>query len=250
MFKTLKQIVKDFLLPVIDRNGWVRRQHRDAKNINKLMAANLKADSNCIDIGCHKGDFLKLFEKFAPGGKFFAFEPLPPLYDYLKKNFPRAILYDYALGDFEGKSTFNYVVNDPAWSGFKTQSYANHEVEIKEIEVPVKMLDNVIPANIPIDFIKIDVEGAEYSVLSGAKSLIKNKKPVILFEFAKIHTVNYGVTPEKFYDLFVKELGMSLFSLDLSGPLSLAQFSDKFEFSFSSNYDRDAETNFIAMYKS
>jgi FkbM family methyltransferase len=252
MFKNIKQIIKDLILPIIDRKGWAYRQNRDDKRICKILKTNLSLTSNCIDIGCHRGDFLKFFYIYAPNGKRFAFEPLPPLFEKLKANFPdtNTTFYNYALSDYEGKSKFNYIVNDPGWSGFKTQSYANKEVEIKEIEVEVKKLDNVIPKNVPIDFIKIDVEGAEHQVLSGALALISEKKPMILFEFAKIHTVNYGVTPDKFYDLFVNKLKMNIFLLNGHGPLSLDEFSEKYETSFALNYGRKAETNFVATYKS
>ena len=36
----------------------------------------IKQDSNCIDIGCHKGEILEVMIKHAPKGSHFAFEPI------------------------------------------------------------------------------------------------------------------------------------------------------------------------------
>ena len=45
----------------------------------ELMSRVLSADSNCVDVGCHQGQFLREFLKYAPRGRHFAFEPLPHL---------------------------------------------------------------------------------------------------------------------------------------------------------------------------
>jgi FkbM family methyltransferase len=47
---------------------------------------------------------------------------------------------------------------------------------VLEIEtVPLLRLDQVIPANVPIGFVKIDVQGAEYWVLEGMRGLLERK---------------------------------------------------------------------------
>src|SRR5580704_7217453 len=63
--------------------------------------------ANCIDIGAHKGDILRQILKYSPGGKHFAFEPLPHLYEELQKNFgKRCSVYPYALADVNGDTNF------------------------------------------------------------------------------------------------------------------------------------------------
>ena len=46
----------------------------------------------------------------------------------------------------------------------------------------VDTLDNIIPPNEKIDFIKIDVEGSEWDVIEGATNLIMKWKPMIMLE--------------------------------------------------------------------
>ena len=50
----------------------------------KLIRKSLKPDSNCMDIGCHHGEILDLFLKYAPNGHHLVFEPIPWMFNNLK----------------------------------------------------------------------------------------------------------------------------------------------------------------------
>lgn len=56
---------------------------------------------------------------------------------------------------------------------------------VKSFPVPVKCLDNYQFQN--VSFIKIDVEGYEYEVISGARETIKTSKPILLVEIEQRH---------------------------------------------------------------
>lgn len=43
----------------------------------EVMRLVLENNSNCVDVGCHKGEILDEVIKLAPEGLHFAFEPLP-----------------------------------------------------------------------------------------------------------------------------------------------------------------------------
>jgi len=51
-----------------------------------IMRRVLSINSNCIDIGCHKGEILELILRYAPEGNHYAFEPIPYLFNQLEKN--------------------------------------------------------------------------------------------------------------------------------------------------------------------
>ncbi len=55
----------------------------------KLIRKSLKTDSNCIDIGCHQGEILDLFLKYAPKGHHLVFEPIPRMFKDLKANYKK-----------------------------------------------------------------------------------------------------------------------------------------------------------------
>jgi FkbM family methyltransferase len=164
--------------------------------------------------------------KFAPDGKHFAFEPLPHLYEFLKEKYSNKdiTVYSVALFDKKGETTFNYVLNAPAYSGIKKRHYDIPDAEISELKVETNLLDNLIPDSMQIDFIKIDVEGAELPVLRGAVQTISRCKPVIIFEFGIGAADYYDVQPEQVYD-FLTGCGLLLSTLKsfLSGKGSLSR---------------------------
>jgi hypothetical protein len=48
--------------------------------------------------------------------------------------------------------------------------------------VPVSTADAVLPADMPVDLVKIDVEGFEDKVLEGMQETLKRWHPAIIFE--------------------------------------------------------------------
>jgi len=71
-------VVRDIIKNIASRVPicFTQNQRYD-KETRGIMKGLLRADSNCIDIGCHKGEILREMLKYAPNGQHFAFEPLP-----------------------------------------------------------------------------------------------------------------------------------------------------------------------------
>lgn len=208
-----------------------------------IMKRIIKANSNCIDVGCHKGEMLEIILKLAPAGKHFAFEPIPFFYDFLIKQFQtKAHIYPYALAEKSGEAIFNYVKNAPAYSGLKKRKYNIQNPDIEEINVEIKTLDELIDSEIKIDFIKIDVEGAEFGVLKGARQILKNSKPFIIFECGLGASEYYQTIPKELFDFITNEIGLKI---------SLLQNFLKDEKSLNSKeflnyYEKNSEYYFIA----
>ncbi|MBV6478280.1 MAG: hypothetical protein HGGPFJEG_01030 [Ignavibacteria bacterium] len=224
---------------------WELRDARDNAYIRSLLRYELKENSVCIDVGAHRGAFLSQFIEFAPNARHWAFEPIPSFAEELRKKFPSAEIQNCALSETEGLTTFLYIPELPGWSGLKSQPYPI-AVKPQNIQITVRRLDNIIPQNQIISFIKIDVEGAELEVLRGAESLIKRCKPIIFFECAKIHHTNYSTTPEEVFDFF-KKCGLDIYLMDQTGPLTAKEFISIYESSHNSGYDRNAWGNYLAM---
>ena len=179
----------------------------------KIMDLTIKSTSNCVDVGCHKGEILDIIIKLAPKGKHFAFEPIPNLYELLKQKYStRVSIYPFALASHDGLTTFQFVKNAPAYSGIKKRKYDIDNPEIEEIKVKLKKLDDVIPSDIDIDFIKIDVEGAELGVLQGAKNILLKNKPLIIFEFGLGASDFYNTKPVDIFNFLVEEIGLQIYT--------------------------------------
>lgn len=224
---------------------WDIRNQRDETHTDQILRSTLTTTSNCVDIGAHVGEFLKRFIELSPEGHHFAFEPLPGLASALKVNFPMVSVFPCALGNRTGRVTFCHLLNLPGWSGLKTQPYPVAS-KVETIEVGIMRLDDVLPSDIRIDFIKVDVEGAELEVFEGAKATINRYRPCILFEHGKIHNLEYGTTPEMVYDLLVTECGLGIYCLDGKGPLTREELVTMYYASFASNYDRHSQMNYLA----
>jgi len=165
--------------------------------------------ANAVDIGCHRGAILREILKRSPNGTHFAFEPIPDLYRALTRTFPRVQVFDVALSSKPGVSRFQHVISWPGYSGFKRLDYPGRET-ILEIEVRTDALDNIIPVETPIHFVKIDVEGAELEVLQGAVQTLRRYQPVVVFEHGCGAVDHYGTTPAAVYDLLKNDCGLSV----------------------------------------
>jgi FkbM family methyltransferase len=223
----------------------IPRGRRDEADMIRLTEAVLKTNSNCVDIGAHKGAFLKKLVDLAPNGQHFAFEPIPALAKELSVKFPQVRVFDCALANETAEVTFHHVLNLPGWSGIKMQSYPI-EGEMESIMVDLARLDDLLPPDVPIHLIKVDVEGAEYEVLCGAENIIRRDKPYIVFEHALIHSLAYGTTSEMMFDLLVRRYGLGIYCLNERGPLTKVEFTAICRSSHESDYDRWAQTNFVA----
>jgi len=209
----------------------------------RIMQSHLQSGSNAIDVGCHKGEFLDHFMKFAPAGTHFAFEPIPQYYKNLQEKYGDNIkIFPYALSNTKTTTKFNYVKNAPAYSGLKKRQYAVQAPDIEEIEVQTEMLDNLIPDDIPVHFIKIDVEGAEFLVLQGSAHILKKNRPLVIFEFGLGASDFYKVQPEDVFSFFSSSCNMkiSLMKDFLHGKDPLTPEG------FSSHYFNRTEYYFVA----
>lgn len=172
---------------------------------DEILKSNLRESSNCIDVGCHKGEVLDSILKYAPNGTHFAFEPIPSMFNDLKSRYKKnsnVNIFNLALSSSNGVSKFIFVRDNPAYSGLKKRKYKSTKPDLEEITVQKQMLDHVIDLDIKIDFIKIDVEGAEFDVLKGGKELLKKHKPLVLFEFGLGASDYYDTSPSSLYEFF------------------------------------------------
>jgi FkbM family methyltransferase len=236
---SLRRVAKRILGPTLSAK--LRREPEAAHSNDfydslsyQVMQRSLKADSISVDIGCHEGLFLQSMVKLSPEGRVYAFEPLPDMFRNLVTRFPspRVILSDLALSDETGVVSFNHVVSNPGYSGLRKRTYDRSEEVDRTITVRTDRLDNVIPISDHIDFIKIDVEGAELQVLQGAVNTIRRCKPIVIFEHGLGAADCYRTHPGQVYALLRTECGLKISLLqqwlDKGASLSRKGFEDQF----------------------
>jgi FkbM family methyltransferase len=238
----MKQLLKQ-LLSLLDVSV-TRNQRYDART-RKILKKVLKPDSTCIDIGCHKGEILDLMIKHAPQGKKIGFEPIPELHQFLVSKYSRfanITISPVALYDKQGETTFQHVLNAPAYSGIRKRKYDGKHVEIDQITVNTARLDDLIPADLRIDLVKIDVEGAEFRVMRGAVNMLKRWRPVVIFEFGLGAADFYDSNPQDLFKFLQAECSLKITTLkgylQQEPALTMAEFIHC--------YDTGSEYYFVA----
>lgn len=233
----IKKIIKK--LPV----AFTQNQKYD-KQTREVIRRLCHRNSNCIDVGCHKGEILDVILKYAPEGTHYAFEPIPMLYNRLLSRYHHLAnvhIYELALSNTKASSNFNYVISNPSYSGLKRRAYDRPNENDTVIHVQTDLLDHIIPWTMKIDLIKIDVEGGEMGVLEGAVKTIQRCRPVILFEHGKGGSEFYGTTPEKIFS-FLENNGLQVSLLERWLNHEKALTLDEFQY----QYDKLVNFFFIA----
>lgn len=159
--------------------------------LKRLRKENLKV---FFDVGANIGDYSKEVKEFFPNAKIYSFEPVKGTFETLKKRVD-AHVYNFGLGKKEETLTIFYgdEKNSPHSSLFEEVEKKHKKKKILSEKVKIRKLDNFIKENKikKIDFLKIDVEGNEFSVLKGAKMALKEKRiRYIQFEFNEMNLVS------------------------------------------------------------
>jgi FkbM family methyltransferase len=232
----LRRLVMGTPLEPYARFVWKRVLRRRSKNdvyddlTLAVMERVLDRRSNCVDVGCHQGFFLDNMLSLAPDGTHYAFEPVPALFRHLQDKYasrPNVMLRDLALSNTSGTISFQVNRDHPGYSGIERRDYPSAGDRVEVVQVGRERLDAVIPVNTRIDFIKIDVEGAELMVLEGAVDQLRRHRPVVVFEHGPEASQHYDTGPEKIFDLLAK-CGLRLSLLEAymaeAAPLGRSDF--------------------------
>jgi len=169
-----------------------------AQNFEDVMLARAfpGAAGFYVDVGANDPDIDNVSRHFYERGwSGINIEPLSANSAELRRKRPRDINLEIAVGEEEGTITF-YEIGK--WHGYSTTDAAlaaQHRqdgLKVVEHKVPVRKLSAILDehaAGRAIDFLKIDVEGTELSVLRGA-DLRRHRPKIIVLESKMPVTLN------------------------------------------------------------
>ena len=171
--------------------AWRYRLRTEKHEINFLLR-HLKAGQVVLDIGAHKGAYTYwMSNRAGKSGHVYAFEPQPPLNQYLSDIAKRSKhqnihVETMALSSKESETSMNIPGGKPSPSASLKVSESNNGAQIN---VYTTTLDNftLLRKLKTIDLIKCDVEGHELDVLMGGKTVLTRFKPVVLIECEARH---------------------------------------------------------------
>jgi len=145
----------------------------------------------CADVGAHIGRIALLLARLiGPAGRVTAFEALPDNARLLQE---RCWFWGYGDRIRVENVAVSDGLQDRLWlfpgRGRSSAEWniVGHDVDGNitkpELEVSATSLDAYFQAGSHLDFVKIDVEGAEARVLTGMTRLLREARPVVLVEF-------------------------------------------------------------------
>jgi len=174
--------------------------------VSNAIFALIKPGMIVLDIGANIGiHTLHMARRVGRQGRVLAFEPNVVVREELEKNISinkitNVSVLKVALWERGGEETFYFPEDGmEAMGGLKPNSRFKVASEAK---VETARLDSVLAQlNIrQVDFIKIDVEGAELNVLKGAGSLLDdNQRPPIMYEANPSNSLFYSYTPDELH---------------------------------------------------
>lgn len=212
----LKFIPKDMILPILQGRlcgkKWIAGAGEHgywlgSYELRKRLAfeSEINPGSVVYDIGANAGYFSLLAAVLTgPTGQVYAFEPLPRNVNFLRRHIAlnkldQIEVIEAAVSDHEGEAFFD----------LGASTAMGHLAKSGEIKVRSVTLDEMVASGHlqPPNYIKVDVEGAEYEALSGARSLLKKYHPILFLDThnRKAHDLTMAL---------LKELGYSFHILD------------------------------------
>ena len=162
-----------------------------------------------LDVGAQTGCFT-LLSKFFPHSTWYAFEPIREAANELKNNLElngikNVSVYEMGISSSSGQEVLKLPL-DQHWGvasmGKDPLRFSSYE----ERAIHCMALDEFAEHHQidPVDFIKIDVEGWEWHVLTGGEELIAKDRPIILMELNETNMQQCGIKKEQIIQFLEK----------------------------------------------
>jgi FkbM family methyltransferase len=188
-------------------SGGAAGEERERQHFVKLIQ--LGGFRRFFDVGANIGLYGFMFRTIVADGVVTMFEPDEANARLIRRTIARAGLLEVqliqaAVSDREGTLTFysdelSGATGSIRWGGQDAFVSRHHRYKPREVSVRSVTLDGLANCSGDPDFVKIDVEGAELSVLHGSEKLIERSHPALFFECDEDQAEVYSFLSERGY---------------------------------------------------
>lgn len=194
-----------------------------SRDIIMVMDKLLSPGMVMFDVGANIGEIsLCAARRVGKAGKVYSFEPMPALYETLKRNLSRNGMMHVqpvcmGLSDKEGSVPIyradTHFSDGTLHEGLGTLYPMNNRTSPAG-EIKITTLDAFCEERRvdKLDCIKIDVEGAEFDVLKGGEKTLSKYKPHLIVELQEQTASASGRSPKDILE-YLETLGYSFFSI-------------------------------------
>lgn len=175
-----------------------------------------------LDIGSNMGEMALNFAlRTGSSGKVIGFEPVPEnfnrcLYNFTINKFKHLCVEHVAIGQDAGTLYFDSMPLHNSGGAVLSKVPGEVSVSVRMTTVDSYVSDQKLSR---VDFIKIDVEGFEMEVLSGAKSVLLKHRPTLCIEVNDEHLRRFGSSEAELMDFL---LGLR-YSIRMITPKTLSK---------------------------
>lgn len=166
-----------------------------------LIETTLKPDDVFVDVGAHVGYFTLLASRqVGPAGSVLSIEPNPVALEQLRRNVERSHLRNVqvahtACGDsHDAVRLYLHTESNSSMASLSPDNATGGAA----VDVPCTTLDDLGKDRgiTRVTLVKIDVEGAELSVLRGMERILREMRPVIVLEMEPHLLEGFGTSPD------------------------------------------------------
>jgi FkbM family methyltransferase len=191
----------------------------------RFVESFLQSGMTALDLGAHHGLYtLLLSDRVGKRGRVFAFEPSDRERKRLKRHVrvngcSNVRIEALALGNNETRATL--FLPETGWDWCNSLRPPAASGKTHAVEVQVSTLDAYLKRRgiEVVDFVKLDVEGAELSVLRGAENLLAaQERPVWLVEVFDLRTKPWGYSAKEIVE-FMEQHKYQWFEISHGGIL-------------------------------
>ena len=180
--------------------------------MTKIIAGEIKEGDTVVDVGASIGYYTLTFARLVgEKGKVYAFEPAPDIFALLEKNvkengYKNVILNNKAVSDKTGKARLYLCdYNNMAHTLSRTREGAG-SVEVETVRLDDYFRDR----GGKIDFVKIDVEGAECAAVRGMEQVLRASRSIKLAtEYHPKWLTSFGSSGKEYLEL-ISSLGFGI----------------------------------------
>jgi len=170
-----------------------------------LVQKVLKKGDRVFDIGANIGYYTTLFSSLVgPAGEITAFEPDPANRSLLQENLTanrcaNTSICELGVSDKTSSVLLHLCDNNQGMH----RIYDSICCGVETIEIDCVALDDFVSTEQSIDFIKMDIEGAEYKALAGMSRILNQDDLMLLIEFSPFALVEAGAQTAAFIERLI-----------------------------------------------
>ncbi len=166
----------------------------------------LEEEDIIVDAGANIGFYTLLMAQTVKSGKVFGFEPVPKNFQTLKHNISLSPhIHKIQIqnnGLWHEKDLLQFSLDESMEDNVGSFTAGKVEHALTREACEVFPLDDFCKDFIKLDFIKMDIEGAELSALKGAQKTIERLRPQFLIEINRKACERFGYSPDAIFEFF------------------------------------------------